>query len=34
VQKNFSLVIVAIIAISLVPIAVEGYRAWRGPKRA
>jgi membrane-associated protein len=34
VQKNFSLVIVAIIALSLVPIAVEGYRAWRGPKRA
>jgi len=30
VRKNFSLVVVAIIAISLIPIALEALRAWRG----
>ena len=29
VRENFSLVILAIIAISVLPLAVEGLRAWR-----
>jgi membrane-associated protein len=33
VRKNFSLVVVAIIALSLLPIAVEALRAWRGGRR-
>ncbi|HEX3730611.1 MAG TPA: DedA family protein [Opitutaceae bacterium] len=33
VRKNFSLVVVAIIALSLVPIALEALRAWRGSRR-
>jgi membrane-associated protein len=33
VKKNFSLVIVAIIVISLLPIAVEALRAWRESRR-
>ncbi|HVW19781.1 MAG TPA: DedA family protein [Opitutaceae bacterium] len=33
VRKNFSLVVVAIIAISLLPIALEALRAWRGGRR-
>jgi membrane-associated protein len=34
VKKNFSLVIIAIIFISLLPIAVETLRAWRESRRA
>jgi membrane-associated protein len=30
VKKHFSTVVLAIIVISLIPAAVEGYRAWRG----
>jgi len=33
VKKNFSLVVLAIIAISLLPMAVELLRAWRGSRR-
>ena len=33
VRKNFSLVIVAIIVISVLPIVVELLRAWRGSRR-
>lgn len=34
VRRNFSLVVVAIIAISLLPLLFEGLRAWRSSRRA
>jgi membrane-associated protein len=33
VRKNFGLVVIAIIGISLLPMAFEILRAWRGSKR-
>jgi membrane-associated protein len=32
-KKNFGLVIVAIIAVSVLPIVIEAYRAWRSQRR-
>ena len=33
VQKNFKLVILAIIIVSIIPMVVEGFRAWRASRR-
>ena len=34
VRKNFELVIIAIVVISVLPVAIEFFRAWRAPKAA
>jgi membrane-associated protein len=34
VQKNFTLVVMGIIAVSLLPMAIEGFKAWLANRRS